>query len=97
MTGLVCSPWPILAQTRMSTRCHLPSHSLLNAKQHIFLDSNNSKFFITTVITPWLDGKHVVFGEVAAGYDIIKTIEVLGSQSGKTSQKVTIDQSGVVE
>jgi peptidylprolyl isomerase len=62
-----------------------------------FLDSNNSQFFITTVITPCLDGKHVVFGEVAAGYDIIKTIEVLGSQSGKTSQKVTIDQSGVVE
>lgn len=41
-----------------------------------------------------LDGKHVVFGEVVEGMDIVKSIETYGSQSGKTSKKITVANSG---
>ncbi|MDB5351865.1 MAG: ppiA 1 [Planctomycetota bacterium] len=57
-------------------------------------NTNGSQFFITTVITGWLDGKHVVFGEVTDGSDVVKTIERLGSSSGKPRSKVTISDSG---
>ncbi|KAJ7489614.1 putative CPR1-cyclophilin [Mycena galericulata] len=60
-------------------------------------NTNGSQFFITTVVTSWLDGKHVVFGEVVENYDLVKTIEGYGSQSGKPSKKVTISGSGIVE
>ena len=57
-------------------------------------NTNGSQFFITTVQTPWLDGKHVVFGEVETGMDIVKKIEAVGSQSGTPSKTVTIVNSG---
>ena len=57
-------------------------------------NTNGSQFFITTVKTPWLDGKHVVFGKVLEGVDVIKRVEAVGSPSGKTSKKVTIADSG---
>lgn len=57
-------------------------------------NTNGSQFFITTALTPWLDGKHVVFGKVTAGMDVVRTIEKLGSRSGKTSKKVMIDDCG---
>jgi peptidylprolyl isomerase len=56
--------------------------------------TNGSQFFICTVKTPWLDGKHVVFGKVIEGLDIVKAVEAVGSQSGKTSKTVTIVDSG---
>merc|ERR1712063_44195 len=59
-------------------------------------NTNGSQFFITTVQTPWLDGKHVVFGEVLEGMDIVKAVEAVGSQSGKPSKPVTIVDSGVL-
>lgn len=61
-------------------------------------NSNGSQFFITTIVTSWLDGKHVVFGEVAdqESLDLVTKIEGLGSQSGRTSAKVTIADSGVL-
>jgi cyclophilin family peptidyl-prolyl cis-trans isomerase len=59
-------------------------------------DSNGSQFFICTALTSWLDGKHVVFGNVIEGYDIVRKIEQYGSQSGKTSKKVVITKSGVL-
>ena len=60
-------------------------------------NTNGSQFFITTVVTSWLDGKHVVFGEVAddASLELVKRIESLGSQSGQTKAKITISDSGV--
>ena len=57
-------------------------------------NTNGSQFFITTVNTPWLDGRHVVFGEVLEGKDLVKTIEGHGSQSGKTAKKIVIADSG---
>lgn len=57
-------------------------------------NTNGSQFFITTVPCSWLDGKHVVFGKVIEGMNIVKTIEGFGSGSGKPSKKVTITKSG---
>ncbi|MET8703596.1 peptidylprolyl isomerase [Kitasatospora sp. NPDC058032] len=60
-------------------------------------NTNGSQFFITTIVTNWLDGKHVVFGEVVDGMDLVTKIENLGSQSGAPKAKVTIAKSGIVE
>jgi len=57
-------------------------------------NTNGSQFFITTVKTPWLDGRHVVFGKIVEGEDVVKKVEAVGSQSGKPSKTVTIVDSG---
>ncbi|EDR06839.1 uncharacterized protein LACBIDRAFT_294609 [Laccaria bicolor S238N-H82] len=59
-------------------------------------NTNGSQFFITTVVTSWLDGAHVVFGEVVENFALVKLIEGLGSASGSLKKKVTIADSGVV-
>merc|ERR1711911_127368 len=60
-------------------------------------NTNGSQFFITTVKCDWLDGKHVVFGKVIEGEDIVKQIEGYGSQTGKTSKQIKIiDWTAVV-
>merc|ERR1711920_1149406 len=53
-------------------------------------NTNGSQFFITVDKTSWLDGKHVVFGEVTDGLDVVKSMVTYGSQSGKTSAKIEI-------
>jgi len=53
-------------------------------------DTNNSQFFITLVPCPWLDGRHVVFGKLVAGYDVLRKIEEAGTGGGTPSAPVVI-------
>ncbi|KAG0660031.1 Peptidyl-prolyl cis-trans isomerase [Maudiozyma exigua] len=57
-------------------------------------NTNGSQFFITTVPCPWLDGKHVVFGEVVDGYDVVKKVESMGTPSGSTRARIVVAKSG---
>ncbi len=56
--------------------------------------TNGSQFFITVETTKWLDGKHVVFGKVIGGMDVVKKIEAAGSDTGAPTARVTITDSG---
>jgi len=58
--------------------------------------TNGSQFFLCTAQTTWLDGKHVVFGSVVEGMDIVKKVEAVGSSEGKTSKEVKITKSGEI-
>lgn len=60
-------------------------------------NTNSSQFFITTVPTPWLDGKHVVFGRVINGMNTVNNIERLGTQSGNTYQNIVITNCGQLQ
>ena len=57
-------------------------------------NTNGSQFFITFVVTSWLDGRHTVFGEVLEGFDVINKLEKIGSGSGTTSKKAVIADCG---
>jgi len=59
-------------------------------------NTNGSQFFLCTVKTAWLDGKHVVFGNVTKGMEVVKAIEGVGSRQGQTKQPVVIKASGLL-
>lgn len=57
-------------------------------------NTNGSQFFLCTAKTGWLDGKHVVFGQVVEGLDVVKTVEGFGSKNGTTSEEVIVSDCG---
>jgi peptidyl-prolyl isomerase F (cyclophilin D) len=57
-------------------------------------NTNGSQFFLCTEKTDWLDGKHVVFGKVVEGMDVVKKVEALGSRSGQTRAKIVVEDCG---
>jgi cyclophilin family peptidyl-prolyl cis-trans isomerase len=57
-------------------------------------NTNGSQFFLCKVKTPWLDGKHVVFGTVTEGMDVVQKLEALGSDSGQTRGKIMVEDCG---
>jgi cyclophilin family peptidyl-prolyl cis-trans isomerase len=57
-------------------------------------NTNGSQFFLCTAQTSWLDGKHVVFGSVVEGMDVVRAVEAVGSASGATRAPVKIEDCG---
>ena len=59
-------------------------------------NTNGSQFFLTFQATPHLNGRHVVFGKVVEGMDVVKSVESLGSRSGAPMAKIVIVKSGEI-
>ncbi|XP_068111559.1 peptidyl-prolyl cis-trans isomerase F, mitochondrial [Hyperolius riggenbachi] len=57
-------------------------------------NTNGSQFFICTAKTEWLDGKHVVFGYVKDGYDVVRKIEACGQKSGRPTKRIVVADCG---
>ena len=72
----------------------IPIPCVLTRTYLLTYDTQGSQFFITAAETPWLDGKHVVFGEVTEGMELVRKVEALGTPEGKPSQPVLITACG---
>ncbi|MBK5939104.1 peptidylprolyl isomerase [Halochromatium roseum] len=59
-------------------------------------NTNGSQFFITVAPTPWLDGRHVVFGKVTSGMDVVEAMEEQGSRQGRTKSEVMMSDCRVL-
>jgi len=59
--------------------------------------TDGSQFFLTFVNTPWLDGKHTIFGQVVEGNDVLVELESRGSQGGSTSEELRIDKATITK
>lgn len=59
-------------------------------------NTNGSQFFITVAPTPWLDGRHVVFGKVTSGMDVVEVMEEQGSRRGRTKAEVMMSDCRVL-
>ncbi|CAG8482367.1 6506_t:CDS:2 [Paraglomus brasilianum] len=57
-------------------------------------NTNGSQFFITFIRTPWLDGKHVVFGRLVDGWEVLDKIKVLGTTNGTPKEEIEIEDCG---
>jgi cyclophilin family peptidyl-prolyl cis-trans isomerase len=57
--------------------------------------TDSSQFFLTFKATPWLDGKHTIFGEVVSGMETLKEMEKRGSRGGKTSEKLVLEKATI--
>eukprot|EP00746_Dinoflagellata_sp_MGD_P026381 gnl/MRDRNA2_/MRDRNA2_162174_c0_seq1.p1 gnl/MRDRNA2_/MRDRNA2_162174_c0~~gnl/MRDRNA2_/MRDRNA2_162174_c0_seq1.p1 ORF type:complete len:265 (+),score=31.33 gnl/MRDRNA2_/MRDRNA2_162174_c0_seq1:74-796(+) len=57
-------------------------------------NTNGSQFFLTVAQTPWLDNKHVVFGQVVSGADVVRQVEAVGTDMGHTRKPVVIANCG---
>jgi cyclophilin family peptidyl-prolyl cis-trans isomerase len=57
--------------------------------------TDGSQFFLTFVATPWLDGKHTIFGEVVEGLETLRALESHGSQSGRTDQRLELRKATI--
>ncbi|KAL3943502.1 MAG: hypothetical protein SGBAC_002427 [Bacillariaceae sp.] len=59
-------------------------------------NTNGSQFFICTAATPWLNGKHTVFGKVTNGMEVVRKVEAYGTEFGKPRATITIEDSGAL-
>ena len=57
--------------------------------------TDGSQFFLTFAATPWLDGKHTMFGEIVQGDDVLKKLEARGSKSGRPSERLVIEKATI--
>ena len=57
--------------------------------------TDGSQFFLTFVATPWLDGKHTLFGEVVSGMEVLDALEARGSDSGRTTEPLQMESTEI--
>ncbi len=59
-------------------------------------NTNGSQFFVTFRACPWLDGKHVAFGQVIKGMEVVREVEKYGTNSGATLKRISIVECGQI-
>eukprot|EP01066_Platyproteum_vivax_P003361 Platyproteum_vivax@DN14270_c0_g1_i1.p1 len=69
---------------------------ILSMTNSRYKNTNNSQFFITFAPSPWLDGKHVAFGQVESGWDVLNAIERVGSEGGFVKRQIEIFDCGEI-